>query len=65
MFEILDTNASSHEYWATVPRFHTPTGQFESRFSGKIKHLHRVMSRAGGVTPQIRFVRAVQYMVQR
>lgn len=66
MFEILDTNASSRDYWGMeVPRFHTPTGQFESRSSQQIKHLHRVMSRAGGVTPQIRFVGAVQYMVQR
>jgi hypothetical protein len=64
MFEILDTDADSHdEYW--LPRFHTPTGQFESRFSREIKHLHWIMSRAGGVTPQIRYVRAVEYMAQR
>jgi len=63
MFEILDTDANSDEYF--VPRFHTPTGQFESRESGKIKNLHKLMSRAGGITPQIRFVRAVEYMAQR
>jgi hypothetical protein len=66
MFEILDTNASSRDYWGMeVPRFHAPTGQFESRSSQQIRHLHRAMSRAGGVTPHIRFVRVATLIVSR
>jgi hypothetical protein len=66
MFEILDIDGESHKNWGLdLPHFRTPTGEFESTFSGEIKHLHWIMSRAGGVTPQIRYVRAVEYMAQR
>lgn len=66
MFEILDIDGDSHKNWGLdLPHFRTPTGEFESTFSGGIKHLHWIMSRAGGVTPQIRYVRAVEYMAQR
>jgi hypothetical protein len=64
-FEAFDTRASSNECdWFQIPRIDAQTGRFEGKYKNFLRDLYLRMARVGGVTPQVRFVRAVKGMKQ-
>jgi hypothetical protein len=65
-FEVFDTSASSNECdWFQIPRIDAQSGRFEEKYKNFLRDLYLRMTRIGGVTPQVRFVRAVKGTKQR